>query len=107
MPGAADFLLSKIKRAAAITSQNESSLIDSDDPLGLTAMTSEEEALLMQTDDPLAENAFPKELRDKWREERKQVRQLCAEEYSSSPLWRARAEKDPDYWNKFSPGGIR
>lgn len=67
-------------------------------------MTSDEENLLMQTEDPLAENAFPKELRDKWREEREQVRQHCVKLFSSSPLYQARAAKDPDYWNTFYVG---
>ena len=35
------------------------------------------------------------------------VKRLCEEEYSSSPLWRARAEKDPYCWKTFSPGRIR
>ena len=35
------------------------------------------------------------------------VRRRCEEEYSSSPLWRARAAKDPNFWKRFSPGGIR
>lgn len=67
-------------------------------------MTSEEIALLMQTEDPLAENAFPKELRDKWREERELVRQHCVKLFSSSPLYQARAAKDPEYWNTFYVG---
>ena len=35
------------------------------------------------------------------------VKRLCEEEYSSSPLWRARLEKAPDFWKTFSPGRIR
>ncbi len=32
------------------------------------------------------------------------VRQQCVEQYSSSPLYQARAAKDPDYWKNFSTG---
>ena len=35
------------------------------------------------------------------------VKRLCKEEYSSSPLWKARVEKNPDFWKTFSPGRIR
>lgn len=37
----------------------------------------------------------------------KPMTQRCTEECSSSPLWRAREERDPEYWSKFSPEGIR
>lgn len=32
------------------------------------------------------------------------VRQQCVEEFSSSPLYQARAAKDPNYWRGFSMG---
>jgi hypothetical protein len=32
------------------------------------------------------------------------VRLVCVAEYSTSPLYQARAAKDPDYWNSFSMG---
>lgn len=67
-------------------------------------MTSEELNLLLQTDDPLAENAFPQELSQEWAEHRERMRKVCVAEYSSSPLWQARAAKDPQYWNNFSVG---
>lgn len=34
------------------------------------------------------------------------VRQECVSQYSSSPLYQARAEKDPDYWKNFSTGRV-
>lgn len=36
-----------------------------------------------------------------------QVRLRLVAIYSSSPLYQARAAKDPEYWNKFSVGGVR
>jgi hypothetical protein len=38
---------------------------------------------------------------------RELVRQRLVAEYSSSPLYQARAAKDPDYWKTFSIGQIR
>lgn len=38
---------------------------------------------------------------------RERVRQQCVEEYSSSPLYQARAAKDPNYWKEFSIGQAR
>ncbi|MBI2276331.1 MAG: hypothetical protein HYU74_03150 [Dechloromonas sp.] len=37
-------------------------------------------------------------------EQRELVRQACVAEYSSNPLYQARAAKDPDYWKSFSVG---
>lgn len=34
------------------------------------------------------------------------VRQQCVEAYSKSPLYQARAAKDPDYWKNFSTGRV-
>lgn len=70
-----------------MTSEEDNSLIDPDDPLGLTASLS------------------PEQLR--WLEEQRQVQQRLAVLYSSSPLYQARAAKDPNYWNTFSVGGVR
>nr|WP_228215883.1 hypothetical protein [Aromatoleum toluclasticum] len=39
-------------------------------------------------------------------EQREQVRQRCVKEFSSSPLYQARAEKDPEYWNTFYVGRV-
>lgn len=38
---------------------------------------------------------------------RELVRQQLVAEFSSSPLYQARAAKDPEYWNKFSTGRVR
>lgn len=71
-------------------------------------MTLEEENLLMQTDDPLAENAFPKELRDRWREEREQVRLHYARSSLQSPLYKARHDQNPEaYFKEFSTAAVR
>lgn len=70
-----------------MTSANNSSLIDQDDPLGLTKLDNSPEA-------------------QAWREHLEQVRQRLAASYSSSPLHQARAEKDPTYWQTLWPGGI-
>ena len=41
-------------------------------------------------------------------EEREQlVRRMCELQYSKSPLWEEKAKKDPNFWQKFSPGRIR
>lgn len=72
------------------------------------AMTSEEIHLLMQTDDPLAENAFPKELREKWHVEREQVRLRYALSSLRSPLYKAIHDKNPqEYFKRFSTGAVR
>lgn len=34
------------------------------------------------------------------------VRQKCIAQYSLSPLYQARADKDPDYWKNFSSGRV-
>gem|GEM_PF-2779567 len=36
-----------------------------------------------------------------------QVNQRCAESSLSSPLYRARAERDPEFFSKFSSGAAR
>ncbi|MAC33791.1 MAG: hypothetical protein CME38_09355 [Haliea sp.] len=70
-------------------------------------MTSVPISTLIAERDPLTPPDWNEEKERQAQEQRKQVRQRCAEEYSSSPLWQARAERDPEYWNKFSPGRIR
>ena len=42
-----------------------------------------------------------------WQEQREQVRLRLVEAHSSSPLYQARAAKDPEYWNKFYIGRVR
>lgn len=70
-------------------------------------MTPEELDHLLATDDPLSEGAFPEELRAQWREERERVRQHCVKLFSASPLYQARAAKDPQYWNNFYVGLVK
>lgn len=41
-----------------------------------------------------------------WDEQIEQVRLQCVAEFSSSPLYRARALIDPEYWNTFSIGRV-
>jgi hypothetical protein len=67
-------------------------------------MTSEPWNFVIETDDPLAENALTKDQKEVLGEHLELVRQVCVAEYSSSPLWQARAAKDPDYWSTFSVG---
>lgn len=40
-------------------------------------------------------------------EQHEQARLRSVAVFSSSPLYQARAAKDPEYWNKFSVGGVR
>lgn len=42
-----------------------------------------------------------------WLEEQDQVRQRFIEVCSSSPLYRQRLEKNPDFWKDISVGGVR
>ena len=42
-----------------------------------------------------------------WELQREQVRIRLVEAHSSSPLYQARAAKDPEYWNKFYIGQVR
>lgn len=69
-----------------MTSTSDNSLIDLDDPLNLTVgkpLTAQQVQALQQQE---------------------RVRQRLAASYSSSPLHRARAAKDPEYWSKLSGG---
>ena len=67
-------------------------------------MTLEEFNLLMEEGDPLMPKDFTWEQFQAMEEHREQVRQRCVAEYSSSPLWMQRAEKDPEYWKTFYVG---
>lgn len=58
-------------------------------------------------DDPLADKGFRTVAQVQLSEQIERVRRRCEVEYSSSPVWRARAAKDPNFWKNFSPGGIR
>jgi len=42
-----------------------------------------------------------------WAEQLERARLRSVEVFSSSPLYQARAAKDPEYWNTFSVGGVR
>lgn len=42
-----------------------------------------------------------------WEEQRERVRLRSVAEFSSSPLYQARADKDPTYWDKFSVGAVQ
>jgi hypothetical protein len=69
-----------------MTSEQDNSLIDEDDPLGLTALPTQKDL--------------------EWRAHLELVRQQCVAEFSSSPLYQAAAAKDPEYWNEFSMGRV-
>ena len=70
-------------------------------------MTLDEEILSIKMEDPFAEDALPEHLRQRLDERLELVRQQSVELYSSSPLYQARAAKDPDYWNKFYIRAVR
>ena len=70
-------------------------------------MTSEEIASLIAEGDPLTPPDWNSEKEAQRVADLEQVRRRCEEEYSSSPLWRARAERDPNFWKTFSPGRVR
>lgn len=61
---------------------------------------------LIDVDDPLGMTGSPTESQLRHRELRARVDQACAEVCSSSPLYQARAAKDPNYWKNFSVGGV-
>ena len=62
---------------------------------------------LIEEGDPLTPSDWNEEKERQMLERLEQVRQRCAQEYSESPLWRARVEQNPDYWKTFSPGRIK
>lgn len=70
-----------------MTSTDKASLIDEDDPLGLTKSLSSAQLKLLA--------------------KQERVRRRLVKVFSSSPLYRARAEKDPTYWDTFSVGIVR
>ena len=68
-------------------------------------MTDEELFYVLQAEgDPLTPKDWTWADALKEREHRERVRQFCVEEYSQSPLWQARAAKDPHYWDTFYVG---
>lgn len=73
-------------------------------------MISIDDNLLQQlmADDPwTGPNLLPIEIQEELAQQREQVRQRLVAEHSSSPLYQARAAKDPDYWNTFYLGQVR
>lgn len=64
-------------------------------------------AELIAEGDPLTPPDWNEEKEQKRLAELEQVRQLCAERYSSSPSWKKRLARNPDFFKTFSPGGIR
>lgn len=70
-------------------------------------MTSEPDNSSTDPDDPLGLLASPTPARLAFRAQQELVRQRLVAEFSSSPLYQARAARDPDYWKKFSVGGVR
>lgn len=69
-----------------------------------TTMTLEEMQLLIDEGDPSVPKGWTISDFLKAREHREQVRLRCVKEYSSNPLYQARAAKDPNYWNNFYVG---
>lgn len=69
-----------------------------------------DENLLIDPIDPFTGEPWTNLELQNMREEHKRrelVRQRLVEEYSSAPLYQARAAKDPEYWNTFSIGRVR
>lgn len=56
---------------------------------------------------PLSGHVFTSQEAAQMDERVERVRQLCAERCSSSPSWQKRVARNPEFWNTFSPGGIR
>ncbi|WP_302848436.1 hypothetical protein [Nitrosospira multiformis] len=50
---------------------------------------------------PLDRRAFQRGQVKEWDERRERVRQQVVAAYSLSPLYQAKAAKDPEFWNKF------
>ncbi len=67
-------------------------------------MTQEEIDLLIAEGDPLMPPDWNLQKAQQALEHRERVRQVCVAEYSSNPLYQARAAKNPDYWKTFSVG---
>lgn len=70
-------------------------------------MTLEEINLLIAEGDPLMPPDWNMDKERALQEQREQVRQRCVAEFSSSPLYQARAAKDPAYWSKFYVGRVK
>jgi hypothetical protein len=76
---------------------------DEDDPLGLTDAYSREDG---SWECPLTGEIHSAEEVAEWDRHREQVRQQLVRECSQSPLYQARAAKDPNYWNEFYMGQV-
>ncbi|MAC33882.1 MAG: hypothetical protein CME38_09820 [Haliea sp.] len=70
-------------------------------------MTKTPISTLIEEGAPLTPSDWNEEKERQRLERLEQVRQRCARENSESPLWRARVERNPDYWKTFSLGGIK
>ncbi|PTQ78674.1 hypothetical protein C8R21_1418 [Nitrosospira multiformis] len=53
---------------------------------------------------PLDRGRFSSAQVKEWEDQRERLRQQCVAEFSSSPLYQARALIDPEYWNVLSRG---
>ena len=70
-------------------------------------MTWEEINSLIAEGDPLMPKDWNLEKQRHLQEQRERVRLRSVAEFSSSPLYQARAEKDPTYWDNFLIGAVR
>jgi hypothetical protein len=57
-------------------------------------------------DEPLSSQIQRVTLTERERQRRENERLRRVEVYKTSPLYRARAEKNPTYWDTFHPGGL-
>jgi hypothetical protein len=75
---------------------------------GTPVTTLEQDSFLTEWEDPFdgrihVSTKLEEQIRE---EQRERVRLHCVEVFSSSPLYQARAAKDPTYWDNFSTGRI-
>lgn len=67
-------------------------------------MISTDFRLLIAESDPLTPPDWDEEKERTQLAARELVKAQCVEQYSSSPLYQARVERDPEFWNWFCNG---
>jgi hypothetical protein len=70
-------------------------------------MTEAELEALIAEGDPLTPPDWTLERERQRLEQRERVRRRCVTQYSTSPLYRARAARNPRYWDTFYVGVIK
>jgi hypothetical protein len=85
-----------------MATQDNNLLVDKDDPLGLT----DDHRKDSKWECPLTVEVYSAEKVAEWDRHTELVMQQCVKEFSASPLYQARAAKDPNYWKEFSMGVV-